>query len=94
MTRLDEHRSICLSPLARDTAKEAGAAYLGGDNGYFIYEVNDSPLANGISVLAKVVSMDAAFRLVELWKGKPEAMSKEDQEPLHTAHRRALSASH
>lgn len=66
--RLDEHRSICVSSLARETVEEAGADHLGGDKGYFIYEVNDNPLANGISVLAKVVSLDAAFRLIDLWR--------------------------
>ena len=66
--RLDEHRSICVSSLARETVEEAGADHLGGDKGYFIYEVNDNPLANGISILAKVVSLEAAFRLIELWR--------------------------
>jgi hypothetical protein len=68
--RLDEHRSICVSSLARETVEEAGANHLGGDKGYFIYEVNDNPLANGISVLAKVVSLDAAFRLIDLWRDR------------------------
>lgn len=81
VTRLDEHRSICLSPLARSTVKDAGAAHLGGDKGYFIYEVNDNPLANGIFVLAKVVSLDAAFRLVELWQGKPTILNSEGPAP-------------
>jgi hypothetical protein len=74
VTRLDEHRSICLSPLARETVEEAGANHLGGDKGYFIYEVNDNPLANGINILAKVVSLEAAFRLVELWRDQAREM--------------------
>lgn len=68
LVRLDEYRSICLSPLARETVEEAGASHLGGDRGYFIYELNDNPVANGINVLAKAVSLEAAFRLVELWQ--------------------------
>lgn len=67
--KLDQHRSLCLSPLARTTVDEAGATHLGGDRGYFIYEVNDSPLSYGISILAKAASLEAAFRLVDLWRG-------------------------
>lgn len=67
--KLDQHRSLCLSSLARTTVTEAGATHLGGDHGYFIYEVNDNPLSCGISILAKVASLEAAFRLVDLWRG-------------------------
>jgi hypothetical protein len=67
VARLDKYRSICLSPLARETVEEAGAQHLGGDRGYFIYEVDDNPISNGINVLAKAASLEAAFRLAELW---------------------------
>ena len=67
--KLDQYRSLCLSPLARTTVDEAGATHLGGDHGYYLYEVNDSPLSCGISILAKVASLEAAFRLVDLWRG-------------------------
>jgi len=67
VAKLDKYRSICLSPLARETIEESGAGHLGGDKGYFIYEVDDNPIRNGISVLAKAVSMEAAFRLATLW---------------------------
>jgi hypothetical protein len=67
--KLDEYRSICLSPLARETVEEAGANHL-GDRGYFIYEVDDSPISNGISVIAKFASLDAAFRFIDLWRAR------------------------
>ena len=67
--KLDQHRSLCLSPLARTTVSEAGAGHLGSDHGYFIYETNDNPLSYGISILAKVASLEAAFRLIDLWRG-------------------------
>jgi hypothetical protein len=66
--KIDRYRSICLSVLPPQTLDETGADNLGGDRGYFIYEVNDSPVANGVSVLAKVASLDAASRLVDLWQ--------------------------
>ena len=41
---------------------EAEAGHLGGDRGYFIYEVDESK-AEGIIVLAKAASLEAAYRL-------------------------------
>lgn len=73
VARVDQYRSICLSTLSRETLDETEVGNLGSDKGYFIYEVNDNPLANGVSVLAKVASLDAAFRLVSLWRGKADA---------------------
>lgn len=70
--RLDEYRSICISTLARNTILETDAAHLGGDRGYFIYEVDKRPQTGGINVLAKAASMEAAFRLIELWKARRE----------------------
>jgi len=68
--RLDDYRSICVSTLAKTTVEEAEAIHLGGDKGYFIYEVDDRPASGGIHVLAKVASVEAAFRLFELWRGR------------------------
>jgi hypothetical protein len=66
--RLDNSRSLCLSTLALQTVAEADAAHLGGDRGLFIYEVDDSGAERGIHVLAKAASLDAAFRLIDLWR--------------------------
>jgi hypothetical protein len=79
VAKIDKHRSVCLSALPRETLDETGVTTLGGDKGYFIYEVNDNPLANGVSVLAKVASLDAAFRLVELWRDKPKAVARQKE---------------
>ena len=69
--RLDNSRSLCLSTLALQTIVEAEAAHLGGDRGLFIYEVDDSQGARGVHVLAKAVSLAAAFRLIDLWRARP-----------------------
>ncbi len=70
--RVDQHRSICVSTLAKTTIEEADAAHLGGDRGYFIYEVDHRPHSGGVQILAKVISMEAAFRLIELWRGQKQ----------------------
>lgn len=48
---------------------ESGAAHLGGDRGYFIYEVDESK-RDGVIVLAKAASLDAAYRLIDIWRGR------------------------
>jgi hypothetical protein len=69
--RLGNSRSLCLSTLALQTIVESEASHLGGDRGLFIYEVDDSSTERGIQVLAKAVSLEAAFRLIDLWKSRP-----------------------
>lgn len=70
---LGNSRSLCISALALQTVTEADASHLGGDRGLFIYEVDDSQPERGVHVLAKAVSLDAAFRLIDLWRGRPSA---------------------
>jgi len=71
--RLDNCRSLCLSTLARETVTESGAAHLGGDRGLFIYEVDESLGPGGVQVLAKAASVEAAMRLIDLWRGRRPA---------------------
>ena len=68
--RLGNSRSLCLSTLAFQTVVEAEASHLGGDRGLFIYEVDDSHGERGIEVLAKATSVEAAFRLIDLWRSR------------------------
>jgi hypothetical protein len=70
--RLDQYRSLCISTLARTTVADAGAAHMGA-RGYFIYEIDEGPQSAGIQVLAKAASLDAAFRLVDLWRERAKA---------------------
>lgn len=71
--RIGNSRSLCMSSLALETVSEAEAGHLGGDRGLFIYEVDDSQPERGIQVLAKAVSLEAAFRLIDLWRTKSAA---------------------
>ncbi len=58
--------SVHIATLSRKTIEEAGADHL-GFHGYFLFETNDTPETKGINVLGKVCSLEAAFRLIDLW---------------------------
>lgn len=55
-------RSLCISPLTREELAGSGTGN-GPGLGYFLYERDDS--AEGVNVLAKIVSEDAAVRLMD-----------------------------
>jgi len=62
--------SIHIATLSRSTVNESGADHL-GYTGYFLFEANDTEERTGINILGKVASLEAAFRLVELWAHRP-----------------------
>jgi hypothetical protein len=64
--RIDDTRSVCISPLPAKTYKEAGGKGLGGEYGYFIYEIDNANPNIGIEVIGKVASIDAALRIFEI----------------------------
>jgi hypothetical protein len=59
-------RTLCFSPLSAQHYKQAGGKGLGGDYGYFIYEIDDERPQDGIEVIAKAASIEAAMRLYEI----------------------------
>jgi hypothetical protein len=63
--RLSANRTICISTLTREQLDDAAPEYTGDDFGYFIYEVDHSR-RGGIIVLARVLSVDAAFRILKV----------------------------
>lgn len=65
--RIDGSRRLCISSLASKTVESAEIHNLGGKGGYYIYEV-DEQATGGINILAKAASLEAAFRLLEIWK--------------------------
>ena len=69
VTAIDDRRVICLSPLSRRTYREARGHGLGGDQGYFVYEVDALRPDAGIEIIAKAKSVDAAMRLYDLIAG-------------------------
>ena len=64
---LDNGRSIHVASLARQTIIDAGAQHL-GFHGYFLFECTHTDTSNGITVLGKAASIEAAMRLVDLWQ--------------------------
>jgi len=61
--------SVHIATLSKQTIEEAGATHM-GYTGYFLFEAIDTPDATGINVLGKVLSLDAAFRLIDLWNSR------------------------
>lgn len=60
-------RSVHLAALARDTLEGSGAEHL-GFKGYFLFEASDAPGEQGINVLGKAASFEAAMRLIDVFK--------------------------
>lgn len=67
--KLSNGRSIHLASLARQTLIDAGADHLGLE-GYFLFECEDTHIGSGISVLGKAASIEAAFRIIDIWQAK------------------------
>lgn len=65
-TPISDHRVLCISPLSARTYKEGGGKGLGGDFGYFIYEVDSENPQSGIEIIAKAASFNAALRLYNI----------------------------
>jgi hypothetical protein len=73
--RIDEKRLVCISPISGEAYREAGGKGLGGEYGYFIYEVDGSYPSAGIEVIGKAASLDAALRLFDLICGNVRAVA-------------------
>lgn len=67
--QIDGRRTLCISPLPAKTYREAGGKGLGGEFGYFVYEVDNQTPSVGLEVIAKVASKEAAIRLFEIISG-------------------------
>jgi hypothetical protein len=67
--KISDGRLLCISPLSGQTYKEAGGKGLGGEYGYFVYEVDPQRPQSGIEVIAKAASVEAALRLYEIISG-------------------------
>lgn len=65
--------SIHIATLSRKTVENAEASHL-GFSGYFLFEVDETPGSKGIQILGKASSIEAAFRLIDLWQShRPHA---------------------
>lgn len=68
---LSNSRSLYISTLSRKAYQEAGGDAFVSDRGYFLYERDERPNGNGIEILAKLPTLEAAFKLMELWDFEP-----------------------
>lgn len=66
--RIGEGCNLHIATLSRETIVNAGADHLGFD-GYFVFEARDGR-AGGLNILGKTCSLEAAFRLSDLWGAK------------------------
>lgn len=64
-----DERMVCVSPLSAKAYRESGGKGLGGDFGYFVYEVDLRHPNAGVEIIAKAASPDAATRLFDLLVG-------------------------
>jgi len=69
---LGNGHSIHIATLSRQTVVNSGAEHL-GFSGYFVFEANDTPQSKGINVLGKASSLEAAFRLIDIWADRKAA---------------------
>lgn len=67
-TRIDANRSLCISSVSRKTYLDTDAQVFGSDRGFFVIEQDDTPGGGGFSVLAKAASLEAAYRMFELFE--------------------------
>lgn len=73
---ISDSRMLCVSPLSAKLYRESGGRGLGGDFGYFVYEVDLKNPDAGVEVIAKAASADAAVRLFDLLvSGKAEPIA-------------------
>ncbi|WP_145749176.1 hypothetical protein [Nitrospirillum amazonense] len=63
---IGDGRSVYVATLSRQALIESSAEHL-GFGGFFLFETCDEPGRDGISVLAKASSFEAALRLADLW---------------------------
>jgi hypothetical protein len=63
--KIDEKRTLFVSPLSKKSYRDAGGRGLGGADGYFICECNESQPSAGFEILAKASSVDAAIMIFE-----------------------------
>ena len=60
-------RSLHLGQLSPHSLSALEAEEL-GFGGYFLFETDDNARSKGIKILGKAPSLDAAFRLLDIWQ--------------------------
>lgn len=66
---IGEKRFLHLGTLSPQSLATHDADHLGCE-GYFLFEVSDAPEDKGLSILGKAQSLEAAFRLMDIWQAR------------------------
>lgn len=61
------NRSLCISSLSSRIYQECASDAFPTERGFFVYEQDHGPAGGGIAVLAKVASLEAAYRFFEIF---------------------------
>lgn len=64
--RINDSKTVCISPIPKKLYRETGAKGLGGEFGYFVYEIDETLPQRSIEIIAKAASLEAATRLFEI----------------------------
>ena len=62
---MGKERALAVATLSDESVVQGGGAHLGSD-GYFLFETCDQPGREGVIVLGKLASFEAALRVSEL----------------------------
>ena len=79
---LSNTSSIHIAGLAKQTIIDAGAEHLGFD-GYFLFETIENERLKGINILGKVASLEAAFRMLDIWTHQKLILPAANTLPKH-----------
>ncbi|WP_343608771.1 hypothetical protein [Novosphingobium sp.] len=70
--KISEKRFLHLGQLSSQSLSAYEAEHLGFD-GYFLFEASDEPGDKGINILGKMPTLEAAFRLMDIWQARAAA---------------------
>lgn len=79
--QISETRFLHLGTLSRSSLAHCGSIDLGTD-GYFLFEASDDLDSKGITILGKASSLEAAFRLMEIWESRNHLMDNGQPEAI------------
>ena len=65
--QIDDSRALHLGTLSPHSISALESEHLGFD-GYFLFETDDDSQSKGIKILGKAPTLDAAFRLLDIWQ--------------------------
>ena len=65
--RISAHQMLCVSELNLDILENNEVNYRGDNGNLYLYVIDETPITGGIQVLARVVSYESAFVLLDIF---------------------------